>query len=84
MLAHPNSGSFNHAIAAQAVRTLREQTVFQDPLETIWKNCVFELCGVPVFYRKMFRVVVTSTPEERQAWLDEVARTVSNYFSRPG
>jgi len=53
-------------------------------LETIWKNCVFELCGVSVFYRKMFRVVVTSTPEQRQAWLDEVARTVSEHFPRQG
>ena len=62
----------------------RERTVFQDPLETIWKNCVFGLCGVPVFDRKMFRVVVTSTPEQRQAWLDEVARTVRDHFPRQG
>ena len=62
----------------------REQTVFLDPLETIWKNCVFELCGVSVFYRKMFRVVVTSTPEQRQTWLDEVAETVSEHFPRQG
>jgi putative NADPH-quinone reductase len=62
----------------------REQMVFFDPLETIWKNCVFGLCGVPKFYRKMFRVVVTSTPEQRQAWLDEVAQTVSNHFPRQG
>jgi hypothetical protein len=32
----------------------------------------------------MFRIVVTSTPEQRQAWLDDVARTVSNYFPRQG
>jgi len=24
----------------------RENTVFLDPLETLWKNCVFGLCGV--------------------------------------
>ncbi|HTZ20247.1 MAG TPA: NAD(P)H-dependent oxidoreductase [Opitutaceae bacterium] len=60
----------------------RERTVFLDPLETIWKNCIFGLCGVRVFYRKMFRIVVTSTPEQRQAWLDEVAQTVSNHFPR--
>jgi NAD(P)H dehydrogenase (quinone) len=24
----------------------REQMVFGDPLETIWKNCIFGLCGV--------------------------------------
>src|SRR5512138_1227356 len=25
----------------------REKTIFGDPLEAIWKNCVFSLCGVP-------------------------------------
>jgi NAD(P)H dehydrogenase (quinone) len=24
----------------------REQEVFGDPLETLWKNCIFDLCGV--------------------------------------
>jgi NAD(P)H dehydrogenase (quinone) len=50
----------------------RESAVFGDPLETIWKNCIFGLCGVPLFYRKNFSVVVTSTPTQRQAWLEEV------------
>ena len=34
--------------------TTREKTVFGDPLEAIWKNCVFGLCGVPVIHRRMF------------------------------
>jgi NAD(P)H dehydrogenase (quinone) len=50
----------------------RENSIFLDPLETIWKNCIFDLCGVKQFYRRMFRIVVTSTPEERQEWLREV------------
>jgi NAD(P)H dehydrogenase (quinone) len=50
----------------------RENNLFLDPLETIWKNCIFDLCGVNNFYRKMFRIVVTSTPEERLSWLSEV------------
>jgi len=29
----------------------REARVFGDPLETLWKNCVFGLCGVQTFYR---------------------------------
>ena len=32
--------------------TAREKNVFGDPLESLWKKCVFELCGVPNFYRK--------------------------------
>ena len=50
----------------------REQAVFGDPLETLWKNCIFGLCGVRLFFRKNFAVVVTSTPAQRQAWLEEV------------
>jgi NAD(P)H dehydrogenase (quinone) len=50
----------------------RELAVFGDPLETLWKNCIFRLCGVPMVMRKNFAVVVTSTPAQRQAWLEEV------------
>ncbi|OIQ48902.1 FMN-dependent NADH-azoreductase [Pseudodesulfovibrio hydrargyri] len=58
----------------------REETVFGDPLERIWKDCVFGLCGVPDVTRKMFRIVCTSTPDERRGWLDEAARIVAATF----
>jgi NAD(P)H dehydrogenase (quinone) len=58
----------------------RENEVFGDPLQLLWKNCIFDLCGVPTFYRKMYRVIVTSTAEERRVWLDEVRVTVKTYF----
>ncbi|MDD5233192.1 MAG: NAD(P)H-dependent oxidoreductase [Syntrophales bacterium] len=58
----------------------RENSVFGDPLEAIWKNCVFGLCGVSSFHRKVFSVVVTSTEEERRAWLSEVASTINGLF----
>ena len=61
-------------------RSEREREAFGDPLETLWKNCVFDLCGVKNFHRRMFGVVVTSTPEQRQDWLEEVRKTVSSYF----
>ncbi|MFZ5450037.1 MAG: NAD(P)H-dependent oxidoreductase [Thermodesulfobacteriota bacterium] len=54
----------------------RELTVFGDPLETLWKNCIFGLCGVPLFFRKNFAVVVTSTDAQRQTWLGEVKEMV--------
>jgi len=60
--------------------TEREQTVFLDPLETIWKNCIFDLCGVRHFQRRMFNVIVTSTREQREKWLKEVEETVSAVF----
>ncbi len=49
----------------------REQTAFGDPLETIWRRCIFDLCGVKNFYRRMFSVVVTSTMEQRLRWIEE-------------
>jgi NAD(P)H dehydrogenase (quinone) len=58
----------------------RENEVFGDPLQFLWKNCIFDLCGVPTFYRKMYRVIVTSTAEDRRAWLGEVRVTVETYF----
>ena len=58
----------------------RELEVFGDPLETIWKNCIFGLCGVDNFYRKNYGVVVTSSQKERELWLEDVKKTVDNYF----
>jgi NAD(P)H dehydrogenase (quinone) len=58
----------------------RERGVFGDPLETIWKNCVFGLCGVPLFYRRTFSVVITSTEAQRRQWLDEVRARIDAVF----
>jgi NAD(P)H dehydrogenase (quinone) len=60
----------------------REQQVFGDPLQTLWQNCVFELCGVLIFHRHTFAPVVTSTEAKRKHWLEEVKRTVDRYFPK--
>lgn len=60
--------------------TEREHKVFGDPLETIWKNCIFGLCGVKNFYRRMFNIIVISTEEQRHEWLTEVRETVRKYL----
>ena len=62
----------------------RERKVFGDPLETLWKNCVFDLCGVRKVHRRTFAVVVTSTPQQRAAWLVEVRKTVEQFFPKRG
>ena len=62
--------------------TEREQKVFKDPLETIWKNCVFDLCGVFDFYRRMFNIIVTSSEEQRKEWLHEVRQTIDKYYPK--
>ena len=58
----------------------RELEAFGDPLGTLWKKCVFDLCGVRKLHRRTFTVVVTSTPEQRAGWLDEVRQIVSQHF----
>lgn len=63
--------------------SLREREVFGDPLELIWRNCVFDLCGVSCFRRRMFNIVVTSSEAERQAWLKETRQLVAECFPRP-
>lgn len=58
----------------------REMKEFGDPLETIWKNCIFGLCGVENFYRRTFGIIVTSTLEQREEWLIEVEEIVRRHF----
>ncbi|MFO7568982.1 MAG: NAD(P)H-dependent oxidoreductase [Smithellaceae bacterium] len=59
----------------------RECNVFGDPLETIWKNCVFGLCGISRFHRRMFNVMVTSTSDQRRLWLEMVRKDLDQSFS---
>ncbi|OHB80457.1 MAG: NAD(P)H dehydrogenase, partial [Planctomycetes bacterium RBG_16_64_10] len=49
-----------------------ELAVFGDPLENLWKTCIFGFCGVRHVGRRNFESIVLSTLEERQAWLVEV------------
>jgi hypothetical protein len=58
----------------------REREAFGDPLEAIWERCVFDLCGVTDVRRRTYSVVVTSTPEQRRAWLADAAALVTEAF----
>ncbi|MGQ9921323.1 MAG: NAD(P)H-dependent oxidoreductase [Desulfobacca sp.] len=59
---------------------LREIELYGDPLQNIWENCIFRVCGVPQFFRKNFAVIATSTPAQRQLWLAEVVKIVRGSF----
>jgi NAD(P)H dehydrogenase (quinone) len=63
-------------------QTQREKDVFGDPLETIWKNCIFGLCGVTNFHRRMFNVMVTSTENKRNNWLNDVKKDIDKLFPK--
>ena len=58
----------------------REQDVFGDPLERLWKSCIFQLCGVDNFYRRTFSVMVTSSLAQREKWLQEVVEIINRDF----
>ena len=61
----------------------REQAVFGDPLELTWKRCIFDLCGVTQVHRRTFSVVVTSTAEQRERWLEEAQELARRVFRQP-
>jgi putative NADPH-quinone reductase len=60
----------------------REVRIFGDPLELIWKKCIFQFCGVPEFERRMFRVIADSTQKDRAKWLTEVRGLVQRNFPK--
>ena len=60
----------------------RELTAFGDPLEAIWRRCIFDLCGVREFHRRVFRVVVTSTEAQRAEWIEEAKELCRGVFVR--
>ncbi len=59
-----------------------ELRLFGDPLENLWKACVFNFCGVEDFFRRNFEPVIMSTPDERRGWLDEARAIVRERFPR--
>jgi putative NADPH-quinone reductase len=59
----------------------REMSAFGDPLERIWKDCIFGLCGVEQVHRRTFSVVVESDFEQRKRWIEEVRETVQRIFA---
>jgi len=61
-----------------------EQSLFGDPLENLWKNCVFGFCGVSDFVRRNFEPIILSTPEQRAGWLADVRRLVRERFAVQG
>ena len=70
------------AVVFNTCNTPREWEMkrFGDPLEAIWKNCIFRFCGVKNVYRKMFGIIIISTAEQRKAWLAEIRETTANLF----
>jgi NAD(P)H dehydrogenase (quinone) len=59
-----------------------ELRLFGDPLENLWKTCVFGFCGVTDFERRNFESIIMSTPDQRAGWLAEVRQIVRRRFAK--
>lgn len=58
----------------------REKNFFGDPLDLIWKKCIFEFCGITDYCRKTFSIVADSTEQVRKEWLCEVRSITTRFF----
>ena len=67
-----------HALVFNTSNTplAREQAVFGDPLETLWRHSVFALCGVGSVRRRMVGPMAGSTDAQRSGWLNDVRALV--------
>jgi len=55
----------------------RELALFGDPLENLWRVCIFGFCGITDVTRENFSIVIISTPEQRAGWLARVREVVA-------
>ncbi|MGD0516430.1 MAG: NAD(P)H-dependent oxidoreductase [Thermoguttaceae bacterium] len=58
-----------------------ELKLFGDPLENLWKTCIFNFCGVEDFHRRNFESIIMSTAEQRSDWLNEVRQIIRQRFA---
>jgi NAD(P)H dehydrogenase (quinone) len=58
----------------------RENAIFGDPLETLWKNNMLISCGAKSYFRRTFQVIVASDLKQRQSWLKEIKEITGRYF----
>ena len=58
-----------------------ERSVFGDPLENLWKTCIFGFSGLENFYRRNFEPIIESTLQQRHAWLEEVRQIIQQRFA---
>jgi len=54
-----------------------EREEWNDPLEAIWTRYVAGFCCIPYVRRTNFSVIISSTPEQRAAWIQEALDIVN-------
>ncbi|MRJ77085.1 flavodoxin family protein [Aeromicrobium sp. SMF47] len=58
----------------------REETLYKDPLASIWGRCIAPYLGSPAVTRRVLRPVAGSSDQQRAAWLDEVGMLAAETF----
>jgi len=53
-----------------------EDKAYGDPLDNLWKNCIFALCGTKDVHRENFTSVILSDEEQRKGWLEKTRELV--------
>ena len=53
-----------------------------DPLKSIWKNSVFNFCGVNKIEHRNFCLVKNSDENQRNQWLNEVKEMINIHFPK--
>ncbi len=76
-LLHANAVIFNTSNTPAE----REREVFGDPLDVLWRRCIFGLCGVKRVERRMFGPISNSDALQRQAWLADAAVVIEDSMS---
>jgi NAD(P)H dehydrogenase (quinone) len=61
-------------------RPEKEKALYGDPLDNLWRTCIFGFCGVKNVRRELYAPVITSTLEQRQAWLKQAADAATEMF----
>ena len=60
----------------------KEVELYGDPLDNLWKRCVWGFCGVKTVHRELIAPVITSTPEQRAAWLAKAGELTRQLFPK--
>jgi putative NADPH-quinone reductase len=58
-----------------------EKALYGDPLDNLWKSCTLSFCGIPKVERRNFASVIMSTPQMREAWLEDARQLAQKTFA---
>ena len=59
----------------------QEQRLYGDPLDGLWKRCVWGFCGVKNVHRELIAPIISSTLEQRQGWLERARALVRQHLA---